>query len=470
MWRAVILISISFVTSCLSPQKNIDAKQAKRKKQTATAGAHYAGQDKATQTPGVKDSTVQVASLYDYDETFTPTQSDVDRWVLEHKDKGGGQGSYGYLNIPLNMYHDKEQKNLARIGIFKALNHTSPLSDIYNGEDISDGKGIVFAIDTAKIWGSRGRENWQLIAQPLEERSSQNGGLLDFIFNSFNNRFNDVKSKTDIISVDNMQLKNVDPNQSIEGARFVYNITFPNVYNQLIGTPGGATSLARKEGVGQELVALSAQKNAIVNGPRVSAFWQTNDGRYYITTADYFANFEGSDIPYLEGNPVPNVRRNSKIVDLPGGTSTVSEAYIQGKNSCPQYFIWGAGTQERGRAETVFVVDPQNHYDRGQYLVTGRSCISCHINGAQAAPSDMPDHIESGRVAAGYKDAATRAWTSNDKLNDIYRKISGDFREKCMGPIVRGVSDAGSEFNAKTINGAGKEPVLFMIRQIERAR
>jgi hypothetical protein len=446
------------LTNCSKPQSRRDAHGPD---QSAGGGQESGSQDPTHlgRLEGEETPEYEAPKGPKFDAEFRPTEAKIAQWVDEHRVAQGGNGAnYGYVHIPLNMATNQQQANMARIGIFKALNHVSTSPQIYTGEDISEGRGIAYAIDTRRVWPNAGFTKWDIIARPLNE-----GG-------NSGNRNPFLRTRGDILSIRGpMELANVDPQQSMEGARFVYNATFPNIYNELINTPNQARKLVNENGVGQRPVAMAAHKQAIVNGPRVSSFFKTADGRYYISTADYFANKEGDEIPYATGNPTPNFKNNgSRIVDLPGGGNVVSESYIIGTNYCPKYYIWGAGSQERGRAEFVFVKDPQNHAKSdGDYLVTGRSCITCHVSGAQAAPNDMDRYINEGRIAPENLAAAKAIWTKNEQLNGIYGEIISDFRTKCMQPILKQVSNGTAEFDNHVLSGASKEPVLFLIRQIE---
>ena len=398
------------------------------------------------------------------DESFTLTDDAIADFVADHQAQKGSEAQYyGYVHVPPSLFEDKYEANMARIAAFKVVNHVSNAPVSYTGEDISDGRGAVYAIDTRVIWPNQNIQKWNLVKQPIATGGEDNGGLIGAIAGFFQNRDNGVRVKGDIISVGNMQLANVDT-ESIPADRFVYNATFPNVYNYLINTPGGARGLVRREGVTSELKGLAAHKNAIVNGPRVSAFWETQDGRHYISTGDYFANFEGREIPYVENDQEVQFRNGTRIPSLPGGTSVVSESYLQDKNGCIKYYIWGAGTQERGRAEKVFVEDPQNHsQSQYGYLVTGRSCMSCHINGAQSAPSDMPQHVASGKIEQG-------RWSTNEDLDLIYKDVTNKFRQDCMKPVIDKMSNGDTEWNERMLNGLESEPVLHMVRKIEPER
>lgn len=197
------------------------------------------------------------------------------------------------------------------------------------------------------------------------------------------------------------------------------------------------------------------------------------DGRKYWTTADDFDGQRGDPVPYLARHQFtrPNFRSNGQLSRPDLKTNTVaSEAWTEMKNGFIAYYIWGNSAQRRGRAE-LFVEDPDNikiQYNYA-YLETGRSCITCHAQGVQAAPSDVATAVENGTFRGGNLDVIKRHWTSNDKLRDVYGETRVKFHAS-MKKLVEGLSDGDASVNKALVNGAGQEPTLLLLKIIDRLR
>ncbi|MDA9951165.1 hypothetical protein N9D31_01195 [Oligoflexaceae bacterium] len=393
------------------------------------------------------------------------TAEQIEKWVDDYKKNVSAdeQTFTRYVYIPKGLVKNKNSSNAARVALFKALNSTAFYGDdIVTGKDASDGYGLVFAVDTRSFWGQAnsadGPSIWNCIARPLSESGQQ---LLS----------------EGVISVDAMSVRNFDADRPVSAAQLVYNLLHPNIYNEVIDTPSNQSGLLRMLGISNvdydSVLAWTAQKQAIVNGPRVSKMIRTQDGRNYWATQDYFSNYEGEAIPYAVGNLIPQIGSNDGWIDLPsirndreigGSEFRASEAWVELKNGLISYYIWGNAHQERGRAEKSFVSDPQNQ--QNGYLVTGRSCITCHVSGVQRAPSEMNRLIRNNEIADEYMDAAKNFWTSDDVIDRYYDENADRF-SAAMKKIVDAVSDADTSLNDDWVNGAGEEPIKFIIDYVE---
>src|SRR5690606_5956550 len=111
------------------------------------------------------------------------------------------------VTIPLTALQKKEDANLARVGLFKALNHTAmDAQEIYVGEDVSEGHCAVYAIDVDQLWPGKGQRKWQVISQ-LEERQP----------------FSPAPRQS---------ARTFDGNQPVQADRLVYNALYGNIYNE----------------------------------------------------------------------------------------------------------------------------------------------------------------------------------------------------------------------------------------------
>jgi len=113
--------------------------------------------------------------------------------------------------------------------------------------------------------------------------------------------------------------------------------------------------------------------------------------------------------------------------------------------------IHGEGSQERGRAEFPFAIDPAN-WNQGWELQTGRSCITCHVAGIQSAKSDKGASPGEG-------------WSTHEQLNSFYAQIRDRFQGS-MKKLVAGLSDGEAAFNERVIAGT-IEPIAKTIREVE---
>ena len=104
---------------------------------------------------------------------------------------------------------------------------------------------------------------------------------------------------------------------------------------------------------------------------------------------------------------------------------------------------------------------------QGHYLETGRSCITCHAQGPQSKPSDMAKGMRDGLFTGNSLQAVQQYWSTDEELNVVY-EISRLKFQKAMTTIVTEVSDADESENNQLINGAGGEPILMMVKVIDR--
>jgi hypothetical protein len=368
----------------------------------------------------------------------------IKQWAATDRAKRGTDASFiKYTYLPNAIKDDKDKANLARVGVFKALNSTSMgNSEIVLGEDVSDGHGLLFAFDIRKFWGDKAQRNWQTVA----------GG----------------RGKNVFASAPAQSLRSFPADEPVRVDRLAYNLTHGKVYNVLIDNPPYEQNLRRQQGIKSEIVAWAAQKNAIVDGPRIAWLRELPDGRKYWATGDEFYGREGKEIPYASGDPVVRLRGGARggMLAIKGGGTVASEAWMEMKNGLISYYIWGNAAQERTRAEQSFIIDPANK--RSRFVINGRSCITCHAAGSQGAPSDMATYIDNGRISSQYVTRAKEFWTTNDKLEKIYAETRVKFQE-ALGKIVYGISDGDKAYNEKIKLGGGEaEPLLFLINMIER--
>jgi len=392
--------------------------------------------------------------------------ANVTDWVAKDKAKRGADSKYfRYAYIPFSMLKDQTSANAARVALFKALNSTAVYeSGNYVGDDVSDGQGAVYAIDVRKLWGQANPDDgvavYNCVANPLDKDGN-------------------VALRTGIISIERMSLANFPADQPVNAARLVYNLLFPNVYDVLIDTPQFQSDLLRDLGIDQidydKILAWVGIKDSIVFGPRVAKMVRTVDGRNYWASQDYFDGAEHTEMPYAHDvSPVPVLEGDDGWVTLPGrnndgsysydqGAAEASEAWVEMRNGFLAYYIWGNAHQERGRAEQSFVIDPDNQVNG--YLLTGRSCITCHKSGPQAAPNQMRQLVDAGTVTQDVE-KAKEIWTPQTTLDQYYDETKSHF-SAAMTQIVNQVSDDDPAQNASWIHGQGDEPIKFLVTYVE---
>ncbi len=374
----------------------------------------------------------------------------VTQWVTAHQARAG-QG-FRYVYITPEVAANAETANTVRVAIAKAWNHLSWQPEIDVPEDVSDGAGLVFALNTQKIWAGDAAANWGFIAACSP------------------------KANIRISPAPRGDCAAFDANQPVPAQRFVYNAVHGGPYANVHKTPSSYSNFTRKYTMGK-IFALSTQKDAIVCGPRVTAFRvafpgvarnevpqyntvqeaialiQSGKGILYSYTSDEFDGRDNGNIRYRTA-PTDRDQRSTGALNAgpgDGGTAVASEWWMQLPNGMMYYSIHGEGSQERGKGEFPFAIDPAN-WKQGSALATGRSCITCHIKGNQAALSDPEIQGANG-------------WTSNAELT-VLNEYSGKRFSTAMEKITRAMSDDQGPLNEKIISGT-VEPVKQAIMLIE---
>jgi hypothetical protein len=359
------------------------------------------------------------------------TNEQILDWAAADRAKRGEDAKFfRYAYIPEAFLKDPKDANYARIGLVKGLNCVAiDADDIVNLEDASDGHGALFAIDVRKLWGAKGEQKWDIAARAVPKDVFSPAPRLD--------------------------LRPFEGNAPVSADRLVYNVLHGGIYDQLVDTPDQGQQLIRNIGA-KDVTARSAVKNAITFSPRYIQRRQlpNRPGAYWESFDDFDGNLR--ELPWVSGRSVPQFRFDGMLADF---NTVASEAWMHMKNGLPVYYIWGNANQERTKAEQSFVIDPLNH--KGNDLLTGVSCIQCHISGVQASPNDMATAVEQGRVTRDVE-AARAFWTPNDELSKQYaedRRIVIDALRK----IVTGVSDGDAQFNEDLVNGVDEhEPTFFL--------
>jgi hypothetical protein len=358
-----------------------------------------------------------------------------------------------YIYIDEELLKDSAKANKARVGLFKALNHVAvKQNEVKLGKDISDGHGAMWVIDIREFFGpgdERATKKWKIISNA------------------------DGRAVSGMISAPQLgRLKSFKYSNLEAASRVTYNVMAPTVYVQLLDTPAYERNLQTELGFkARTCEAMTAQEEAIVDGSRVSCMRTTKDGRKYWTTSDDFYGRNGNRVPYDRdgGRVTPNFRGNGQLSRPDAGT-IVSESWVEMENGFNAYYIWGNADQRRGRAE-LFVEDPDNVRAsfNFHYLETGRSCVTCHAQGVQAAPSHMAKLIREGKFTGTTLTEAKKWWTSDEDLKKLYEGTRVRFLA-AMSRIVGAVSDGDQSENNKLLNGVGLEPVLSLVQIVDRTR
>lgn len=356
----------------------------------------------------------------------------IERWYQADIARRGPNSQFRYVYIPPDMLGDEVTANLARIGLFKALNHTAYNANIIHiGEDVSEKHGVLYAIDTVALWGQSGPDKWGVVSDPLNQNGS--GGQF--------------AARQPFSPAPSIAAASFDPLRPAPADQVAYNAVYGNVYNELIDMPAQEPQLRERLGIGRDPVAFGAVKEAIVFGPRIFYLMVANNGLKYWVSADEFENNEGGNIPYSP-NQLPNVRDFPKVEVF--GTQA-HEAWHEMPNGFNAYYIWGNAKQERSKAEQIFVVDPNNK--RTGDLINGRSCITCHMSGVQAASSDL--------AGAGSN------WTSNEELARLYGESRTRF-QAAMREVVKVACNAPQTWLEDVVTASFKrEPVNVLIQRVE---
>lgn len=366
----------------------------------------------------------------DYTKPASYTTTEINDWVKAHQAaKGPG---YKYVFVPTESASDPELANVLRVAAAKAWNHLSWLSEIDLPEDVSKGAGLVFALNAAKVWGQDAETNWRFIANCSPKANIQ------------------------ISPAPRGECENFDPNAPVAIPRFVFNATNGGPYANIHKTPQNFNSFRNKFKMGP-IEAVSTHKEAIVCGPRITAYRHVEfQGQklLYSYTSDEFDGRDEGEIRYRQA-PTDRDQRGTGALNAgpnDGSTAIASEWWIQLPNGFMYWGIHGEGSQERGKAEFPFAIDPAN-WTQNATLATGRSCITCHAAGTQSAQSDT-------------QFAGKNGWTSNERLfSDIYNPSRRKF-QTAMRALVDNLSDGSDELNERMVLGT-VEPVAKAIAEIE---
>jgi hypothetical protein len=356
-------------------------------------------------------------------------QNMINGWVAAHRKAKGS--SYKYVFVPTEQAGDAEEANILRVAAAKAWNHLSWKSDLDLLEDASNGAGLVFALNTKKIWGDQAERNWGYVANCTPKGNIQ------------------------ISPAPRGDCARFGPDDAVAIPRFVFNATNGGPYANVHQTPPFFDSFAQKYRM-SSIKAVSTHKEAIVCGPRITAYRMVDyQGKQllYSYTSDEFDGRDNGSIRYRQA-PTDRDQRGTGALNAgpgDGNTAIASEWWIQLPNGFMYYSIHGEGSQERGKAEFPFAIDPAN-WKQNAVLANGRSCITCHANGIQAATSDK-------------EYAGKNGWTSNDDLQKLY-KGSRDQFQASMRKLVDALSDGDVKLNDRMVNGT-IEPIAKAIRIVE---
>ena len=342
--------------------------------------------------------------------------------------KGTG---YKYVYLPAAAVSNPELANELRVAAAKAWNHLSWKTDLDMPEDISDGAGLVFALSPEKIWDADAAKNWAYLANCTPKGNIAVSPA--------------PKGDCARFGID-------DP---VEIPRFVYNATNGGPYANIFKTPPFFDNFQRQYKMGK-IEAVATHHEAIVCGPRITTYRHVQykgQSLLYSYTSDEFDGRDEGNIRYKSAPTDDDQRETGSLNAGPndGNTAVASEWWIQLPNGFLYYSIHGEGSQERGRAEFPFAIDPAN-WKQNAVLATGRSCITCHANGIQSAPSDADKAGKDG-------------WTSTENLNILYADSRGKF-QKAMRALVDAMSDGESALNERMVNGT-VEPISKAIAQVE---
>ena len=352
----------------------------------------------------------------------------VQQWASAHAAANPG---FRYVFVPPNVAGNKELANVLRVAAGKAWNHLSWANEIDVPIDISEGHGLAFAINASKVWGQAAEQNWSYVANCT------------------------AKQNIEISPAPRGECQAFSAAQPVEIPRFVFNATNGGPYANVHRTPSSFDSFTNRYNM-SPLRFVSTHKDAIVCGPRITGYREAivNGNRLiYSFTSDEFDGRDNGTITYQNAPTDQDMRSTGSFNAGPndGDTAVASEWWLQLPNGFIYYGIHGEGSQERGKAEYPFAVDPAN-WAQDADLATGRSCITCHANGIQSAVSD-PEY------------AGRNGWTSNDQLQVLYGEVRGKF-QKGMRALIDGLSDGEEAFNLRMIEGT-IEPVSRAIMLIE---
>jgi hypothetical protein len=378
---------------------------------------------------------------------YSPTQ--VQTWVSAHSAQNPG---FKYVFLTPAAAANRETANTLRVAVAKAWNHLSWKPEISIPVDISEGTGLVFALNLQEIWGTGGTANWNFLAACSAKRNIQISPAPRGDCQAFN------------------------ADQPVAAERFVFNAVHGGPYANIHKTPPSFSSFRQKYSLGP-IVALSTQKDAIVCGPRITAFrlafegipqnqipkysnvqeaiklLEEGKGYLYSYSSDEFDGRDNGDINYTNAPTERDQRNTGALRAAPGdnGTAIASEWWMQLPNGFMYWGIHGEGSQERGKGEFPFAIDPAN-WKQGAALAVARSCITCHIKGNQAALSDPGFEGKNG-------------WTSNTDLTILNLWIIKRFAQP-LEKITLAMSDDEGPLNEKFTSGT-IEPIKQAIMLVE---
>jgi hypothetical protein len=380
---------------------------------------------------------------------YTPAK--IEEWVAKHKAAAGN--GFKYVFIPNDVAKDKESANKVRVAVGKAWNHLSWLPKLSLPVEVSDGTGLVFALNAQEVWGAEADRNWGFVAACSRKANIQVSPAPVGDCAQFNAA------------------------QPVAAPRFVYNAVNGGPYANIHKTPANYSAFTRKYSQGK-IFAVTTQKDAIVCGPRITAYRvvglpgaprpvyntqaealklvEEGKGLIYSYSSDEFYGRDNESIQAAYRQTAPTDRNQRSTGALKAGpnddsTAIASEWWIQMPNGFMYWSIHGEGSQERGKAEFPFAVDPAN-WKQNAVLATGRSCITCHIKGTQSVLTDPEFEGKGGW--AGNADMAL--------LNSFSVKRFTD----SMDVLTKNLSDDTGKLNEQLASGS-IEPIKHAIMLIE---
>jgi hypothetical protein len=353
----------------------------------------------------------------------------IKEWVAKDRETNNDP-NVKYTYVPTDLI-GKPEASIVRVGVFKALNHLAlNNTEIVNGTDVT-GHCILYKFNIKDYFGDKAEQKWNIIA-------STRGQL-----------------RVIVSPAPQGALQSFNANDPVAMDRLTFNATQGGIYSAVIDAPDFVDTFNRVFRPNPEILAVSDHKEAIVCGPRQISYQKLPDGRLYAKSGDEFFGVNGKEVQF-GANQAPissqNYRSGNGIVIIPSarGGSVAAEAWVEMKNGFIAYYIHGEGNQARTKAEHPFAIDPTNEgqdYD----LTTGRSCITCHVNGTQAAVSD---HAGQGK------------WTSAEDLNKLYDGTRSKFKV-ALGKVVSAMSS--DDTISKELMSGLREPVFYNIKRIEKA-
>lgn len=410
--------------------------------------------------------------------------AEVSAWVEKFKQTDlYAQGKWKFVTMPNAYLSNPTDLNFARIGLSKAINMVSPQStEIHNPVDISEGYGVVYAIDINKHWGERADHKWAVVSNAQYTRGFSRANRYKL------EKFaNEEVVAADRLAYNSMHSWNYNeltdhpyfrrPGRARPSATGIFGSLFGRLGNRddneriIASNPESAKGLNRlKAG---KVTHRFAVKNAITFGPRFAQRRELEGWNGSLWES--FDDFNGTvrDIPWLEGESVtPRNYGNGMMKQF--GTTT-SEAWYVMPNGLPAFMLFGNGAQERSTAEYSTVVDPLNVYGNNSQsrrtkhgkLVNG-FCAFCHYQSVQFAGNDMWAAIQNGTFANDpAKEARAREyWSSDASLMEQY-SADAKIYQQSFAKVVYGISGGEPEWLHQVVNGIiEKEPIYYLVADI----